>query len=95
MKFEYDEKKSQSNKVKHGIDFEEAQRLFDDVDVIVYPSQYTHEERFFTTGWIGDKCYTAIITLRGSNIRIISTRRARKKEIEHYERLKDADNNSK
>jgi uncharacterized DUF497 family protein len=94
MNFEYDENKSQSNKTKHGIDFEEAKKLFLDTHAIVYPSQYTDEERFYTTGLIDDKFYTSIITFRGENIRIISTRRARKKEIEHYERLKDADNNS-
>jgi len=95
MNFEYDENKSQSNKIKHGIDFEKAQKLFDDVDIILYPSQYTDEERFFATGLIDGKYYSAIITFRGSHIRIISVRRARKKEIEYYKRLKDADDNSK
>ena len=90
----YDINKSNINKEKHGIDFEEAQRLFEDKDAIMYPSKYTDEERFYVTGLIAEKFYTSIVTFRGDNIRIISTRRARKKEIREYERAKDENHNS-
>ncbi len=93
MTFEYDENKSVANKQKHGIDFEEAKKLFADKDAIIYPSNHATEERFFAVGLIDDKIYTAIITFRGKNIRIISTRRARQKEIEQYERLRNENNN--
>jgi len=92
--FEYDINKSHSNLEKHGIDFEEAQKLFYDKDVIIYPTKYVEEERFFVTGLINDKFYTSIVTFRGKKIRIISTRRARKKEIQEYERAKDENDNS-
>ncbi len=62
--------------------------------VLLYPTQYTDEERLFATGLIDAKLYTAIITLRGDRIRIISTRRARKQEIELHERLKNANDKS-
>jgi len=92
--FEYDQNKSIANKQKHGIDFEEAKELFTDENAIIYPSSHTTEERFFAIGLVDDKIYTAIITFRGENIRIISTRRARKKELEQYERLKNEKDNS-
>ena len=41
----------------------------------------------YVTGLIDDRFYTSIVTFRDENIRIISTRRARKKEIEQYERF--------
>jgi len=37
MEFEFDHKKSESNKRKHGIDFYEAQKLWDDTDFIEIP----------------------------------------------------------
>ncbi len=93
LTFEYDINKSNINKEKHGIDFEDAKKLFYDTNAIMYPSKYINEERFYVTGLINNKFYTSIITFRGENIRIISTRRARKKEIEQYERLRDENNN--
>ena len=62
--FEYDINKSRSNLDKHGIDFEEAQKLFYDKDVIIYPTKYVEEERFFVIGLINDKFYTSIVTFR-------------------------------
>ena len=94
MTFEYDINKSNKNREKHGIDFIETQKLFYDRDAIIYPSKYADEDRFYVTGLIDDKFYTSIVTFRDENIRIISTRRARKKEIEQYERLKNENNNS-
>ncbi len=94
MTFEYDENKSSSNREKHGIDFEEAQKLFEDIDAVMYPSKYTDEDRFYVTGLIDKKFYTSIVTFRGENIRIISVRRARKKEIREYERIKNGNDNS-
>ena len=45
MEFEFDVRKSRSNKKKHGIDFVEAQRLWNDPDVIVIPAHTTDEPR--------------------------------------------------
>ena len=89
MKFEYDENKSQSNKLKHGIDFKEAQKLWDDSYAFEIPSpQSKDEERFLVFGRINSKNYTAIITYRNSNIRIISVRRSRDKEVKLYESIR-------
>jgi uncharacterized DUF497 family protein len=85
MKFEYDQTKSKSNKVKHGIDFEEAQEIWNDVDRLNIPAAYRGEERYALIGRIGSRHWTAIFTYRGVAYRIISVRPARKEEIDLYE----------
>ena len=85
MKFEYDINKSLSNKQKHGIDFEEAKFLWNDDKMVEIKTSYENEERFINIGKITPKIYAVITTYRKVNIRIISARRARKKEIEIYD----------
>ena len=85
MEFEFDNRKSQTNKKKHGIDFIEAQALWNDPDRIEIPAQTVDEERFLIIGKISDKCWSAIIIYRIENVRIISVRRSRIEEIDIYE----------
>ena len=85
MEFEFDARKSRSNHEKHGIDFVEARRLWDDPDLIVVPARTTDEPRLLIVGKLVDRHWSAIITYRGDRVRIISVRRARKEEIELYE----------
>ena len=85
MDFEFDPKKSDINKNKHGIDFFEAQGLWNDLDLLEIPAKTTDEVRFLVIGKIEEKHWTGIITYRNGNIRIISVRRARNEEIELYE----------
>lgn len=85
MKFEFDEKKSSINKEKHGLDFFEAQALWDDSDLLEIPAKTTDEPRFLTIGRIGEKYWSAVITYRKDTVRIISVRRARAEEVAFYE----------
>jgi len=85
MEFEFDSNKSQSNMRKHGIDFREAQALWDDSDLIEIPARTSDEPRFLVVGKISGEHWSAIITWRREKIRIISVRRARKEEIDIYE----------
>lgn len=85
MVFEFDENKSQSNKIKHGIDFIEAQALWQDVDRLEIPARTVDEPRLIILGRIGVKLWAAVVTYRETKIRIISVRRARQKEIDLYE----------
>jgi len=90
MIFEYDEQKSSINKLKHGIDFHEAQELWNDPYAFELPSSQNEEEaRFLVLGQINLKNYTAIITHRDENIRIISVRRSREKEKKLYESIRN------
>lgn len=85
MEFEFDTRKSASNKKKHGIDFVEAQVLWDDPDRLEVPAKTQPEKRFVLIGKIADMHWSAVFTLRGEKARIISVRRARKQEVEAYE----------
>ncbi len=78
MEFESDDKKSSSNKMKHGIDFKQAQKLWDDPDLIEIPVRTSDEPRFLVVARISGRYFSGIITYRGDKIRIISVRRARK-----------------
>lgn len=85
MNFEFDRKKSRANEKKHGIDFVEAQVLWEDPDLLEIPARTTDEPRSLVVGKIAGKYWSGIITYRGENIRIISVRRSRDEEIELYE----------
>ena len=85
MEFEFDPWKSVSNKSKHGVDFHEAQALWDDPDLIEIPLRTSDEARFLVIGKISEKAWSGIITYRSSKIRIISVRRSRKEEVDIYE----------
>lgn len=85
MEFEFDNRKSQINKKKHGIDFVQAQALWEDPDRIEIPAKTVDESRFIIIGKIYDTHWSTIITYRGKKIRIISVRRSRREEIEIYE----------
>lgn len=87
MDFEFDPAKSATNREKHGIDFDAAQALWLDERLLEVPAKTEDEPRFLAIGRIGGKHWTAVFTHRGAAIRIISVRRARKQEIEHYESL--------
>ena len=83
--FEYDDKKSEINKRKHGLDFIEAQELWKDPDIIQIKANSDTESRYLVIGNIGNKIWSAVITYRGEKIRIISVRRARNSEVTIHE----------
>jgi uncharacterized DUF497 family protein len=85
MEFVFDQSKSFSNKEKHGIDFVEAQRLWDDADLLIIPARTEDEPRSVAIGQINGKHWSAVVTYRLERIRIISVRRSRKEEKELYE----------
>lgn len=83
--FEFDEAKSAANKAKHGIDFIDAQVLWDDPDLLEIPARTDDEPRYLIVGMIDRRYWSAVITYRGDSIRIILVRRARRQEVELYE----------
>ena len=84
-KFEFDDRKSLLNLEKHGIDFVDAQQLWNDPYLIEIEARSTDESRSLVIGAIDGKVWSAVITYRGEIIRIISVRRARKAEVAIYE----------
>ena len=83
--FEFDTAKSESNRAKHGIDFVEAQGLWSDPMLLEIPAKTDDEPRYLAIGQIDGKHWSAVITYRGANVRLISVRRARTEEVALYE----------
>ncbi len=85
MEFEFDPAKSEANEAKHGIDFTEAMRLWDDERRMEIPARITGEPRFMVIGKIAGKHWSGVITYRKEKTRIVSVRRARSEEVKLYE----------
>ena len=85
INFEFDENKSQANKIKHGIDFIQARQLWLDTDIVEIQAKTSDEPRYSIIGKIAGKHWSAVITYRNNNTRIISVRRSREAEVLIYE----------
>jgi hypothetical protein len=84
MQFEFDPTKSEANRSKHGIDFVEAQALWDDPDRLEIPARTADEPRCQVIGRIGEVTWSAFVTYREARVRLISVRRARDEEKAAY-----------
>ncbi len=85
MRFEFDPRKSKRNKEKHGIDFVEAQRLWEDENRLEIEARSEDEPRLALIALTEGKLWSAFFTYRGQQrIRLISVRRAREKEEQLY-----------
>ncbi len=84
MRFEYDPSKSAANRQKHGIDFEQAQELWNDPGLLEIPARELDEPRFLVIGNLNGSHWSAVITYRIRTIRLISVRRSRPDEIDLY-----------
>jgi uncharacterized DUF497 family protein len=82
--FEFDPDKSKANKLKHGIDFQRARRLWNDPNRVEIPARWVDEFRFLLIASMGNEIWVAIYTVRNQRIRIISVRKARNNEKEIY-----------
>ena len=80
--FQFDARKSRINKLKHGIDFVEAQAIWLDKHVKRVKADHPAETRFLVIGSIGSKHWTAVVTYCGDSVRLISVRRSRAEEVE-------------
>lgn len=85
IEFEYDNNKSLANLKKHGIDFNGAQALWNDPDLLEIQARSIDETRFMLVGMIGQQHWSAIVTYRNGTIRLISVRRSRSQEVALYE----------
>lgn len=90
LRFEWDETKNKRNRSKHGIWFEEAQSVFDDPAGHLFhdPEHSDKEDRFLILGMsLAARVLVVVHCYRESDslIRIISARKATKKEVRFYE----------
>ncbi len=88
LTFEWDLRKARSNLVKHGVAFGEASTIFGDPLSLTIPDpeHSLAEKRYVTMGRaFNAKLLVVVQTDRGDNIRIISARRASRRERKFYE----------
>ena len=84
MNFEWDDEKNKINFAKHGIDFETAMLVFNDLQRIeIYDMEHSKEEDRYTIGMVNDVIFV-VYTERKENIRLISARIATKTERSIY-----------
>ncbi|MFC2131237.1 BrnT family toxin [Bacteroidota bacterium] len=85
MDFNWDENKNQQNITKHGIDFIDVQKVFDNPILFKEDKRKDYsEKRFIGIGEMLSIIIVVIWTFRKNTIRIISARLANKKEREIY-----------
>jgi len=92
MRFTWDERKNAGNFAKHGVSFERAALIFDDPRALSLPDDYELEERWLTIGLVNGVVVLVVVhTLwmpgneDDEEIRIISARKATRREREIYE----------
>ena len=87
MEFEWDERKARTNLRKHRVDFADAATVFEDRRAVTVADEDADEERCVTIGMdaLGREL-VVIYTVRGERIRIISARRATRRERANYEK---------
>ncbi|MDE2779188.1 MAG: BrnT family toxin [Chloroflexota bacterium] len=85
IEYEWDEGKRLSNKLKHGVDFSEVTDLEWETAVI-QSSPRGGEIRYTAMGFIHGRLHFLVFTTRSGNLRIVSLRKANRRERIHYER---------
>jgi uncharacterized DUF497 family protein len=91
IQFEWDEEKNRTNKLKHGVWFEEAQQVFDDVAALRYfdAEHSEYKDRFILLGMSSINRTLVVVYCEQETplaIRIISARKATKNEVKAYEK---------
>jgi uncharacterized protein len=85
VEFDWDPRKAASNVAKHGIDFLEGALVFDDPMRVERPDTRIHgEPRFQTIGIVNGRTLFVVYTVREGMCRIISVRRANRRERATY-----------
>ena len=88
MRFEWDRRKAESNLSKHEVDFDEARSVFEDPLFVAFedPDHSIGEQRFLLLGRSSrDRILVVAYTEREEAIRLISARKATRKERHAYE----------
>lgn len=86
-RYEWDEAKRQDNLSKHGVDFAEAGKFDWSGALTAKDNRFDYgEDRFNSVGLVGDRLFVMVWTPRGEAVRVISFRKANRKEVEYYEK---------
>ena len=92
MEFEWDDAKNRANEIKHGVAFEAVAGFDWDGALAKRDDRRAYgEPRYTAVGHIGRRLHVLVFTFRGQSIRIISLRRANRREQRYYAEKKVAD----
>ena len=87
MQLEWDDAKNRSNSAKHGLDFADAELVFAGPCVTFIDDRFDYgEERFVTLGLLVGRLVTIAHAPRGEATRIISMRKANRREQKIYQK---------
>ncbi|MCA9735807.1 BrnT family toxin [candidate division KSB1 bacterium] len=87
MHYEWDENKRIANFARHGVDFTDAVNFDWETALETIDDRNDYgEERWITLGLIGERVHLMVYTVRADKIRIISLRKANKREKNYYEK---------
>lgn len=85
MNYEFDPAKDESNLDKHGVSLADADGFEWETAVVREDTRKQYaEQRFEVTGYIGDRLYVMIYCRRTDAVRVISLRKANKREEKRY-----------
>jgi uncharacterized DUF497 family protein len=88
MKLEWDKNKNKLNKEKHGLDFSDVEEVFSGPTVFFEDSRHAYgESRWVVYGLLDDVVVCVVYTDRDDVIRVISMRKANKRERGKYEKI--------
>lgn len=87
MDIQYDPNKNKLNTKRHGIDFEQARSFEWDSALVATDDREDYgETRYNALGFLNNHLHVMTFTMRADAVRVISLRKATKKEIKCYER---------
>ena len=87
MKSEWDEAKNRKNLEKHGLSFEDAEQVFSGPCVTFEDDRFAYgEERLITLGLLAGRLVVIAHAPRGEGTRIISMRKANRREQKTYQK---------
>ena len=82
----YDSVKAAANLAKHRVSFDQAEHFDWETALVVEDDRFDYgERRFVAIGLIDDRAHVMVFTRRGSRVRLISLRKANRRESRRYE----------
>lgn len=94
LQFEWDGGKAHRNATKHGVDFHEAATVFRDRLAAIFDDDWHSDEEYreIIVGYSAqNRLLVVIFTQRGESVRIISARKATRREVQAHESRQDRD----
>ena len=85
--YEWDDDKNKANIARHRVAFDEAEQFaWEGALVASDDRQDYRESRFVAVGYVGHRLHVLAFTERGDKVRVISLRKANKREVKRYEK---------